>query len=249
MRKLSIFFYLLFLYCDLHAYHIGGQFLCHVNLVDKESETISLIIHNDEDEDNTFLFEYGYIDISKDGAVTLKKADINSFLIIGPESSPPIPAQEKKKITFQIIKPKEDIGTSYAPIGILISKVVKELPEQKSEKLTTAFKIVQNYLVQIYVQLTRPEIGQVEIDQGKINDNYLEFNISNHSKNLAESEIIIYLKKDGKSIGEPLTRKARLLANQVRTIKLELPNTDISSALFFFDDPKFELFQKEIFFK
>ena len=229
----------------IHAYYVTGGLLYHVNLVKQNSDNITFDIVNDEKEDNIFNIEYGTIEISQDGVVTLNKNDNQSLPIVGPSTSLPVPAGDKQTITIEIKKQNPNSHANYLSLGVLVSKVSKDMQVESHGQVTTAFKIVQNYLIQVYAQLKRPEIGQIEIDKAKLNGQFLEFELTNHSKELAESEVFVFLKKENKSLGEPLKRKTRILADHTRTLKFELNDNDVTSAVVFIDDPNFELAQKE----
>jgi hypothetical protein len=233
----------------LSAYQLASPLLDHLNMITEKSQIYKLSIINNEEEDIEAEINFGEIIQQKDGLTTLSDNLPEGVIVENLNKNFLILKGEKKEFSYRIDTNKVKKESPFLGLGFLVAKKAEEnktLGPKNTDQVQAGFIIRQKFLVQIMAKLQKTGIGKADIDEIQLKDEKLIFTVKNNSNHLLEGDVVLFPKTTSNKTEEPISQYVRVLPQHERIYKVDLKSTSIKNIQMFFDNPYFDLIEKEI---
>jgi hypothetical protein len=249
---LSAFSAVLIVTTPLSSYQLVSPLLDHINFVSEKTHDYKVSILNNEEEDIEAEILFSGLIQKKDGLATLAESLPDGIKVTDLNKNYFIPKGQRKEFMYRIDTSEVLKDIPFSALGILIGKKEqnkKSLSSKEVEKVEAGFIIRQKFLVQLMMKLQKTGIGKAEIDEVQFTDDKILFTVKNPSKHLLEGDVTLFAKNLSNKTNDPINYYVRVLPENERIYSFDFKNEDINCVQLFFDNPHFELIEKEQFLK
>jgi hypothetical protein len=218
------------------------------NELKKETkQTVRLF--NAEEESCNFICECGSFYISDEGNIVRQ--------IFSEKDIKPIQILTKKNL----ILPKESIDIEFVVDPQLIDMkmpvnsyyiAVRQAESTKSittETENVGIQVLYEFLIQVYVKTKKAPIGDLKVEQVKVEDQKIHLYLKNDTENMLNSKIAWTFFDAEKALDVQVENPIRLLPNNQRHIAIPIPSGKAEKCSVIIDDPYFSFFKNDIIIK
>ncbi len=212
----------------------------------KKTTKQSLRLYNADEESCNFILESGSFHINDEGDIVRK--------LFSDNDQNPIQIITKKNI----ILPKESIDIEFivdpkfidmnAPVNSLYI-AIRQSDSKKTistENENVGIQVLYEFLVQVYVKTKKSTIGDLKIEQVKIEDQKIHLYLKNDTENMLNSKIAWTFFDKEKALDDQIEQSIRLLPNNQRHIMIPISSNNAEKCSIMIDDPYFSFFKKDI---